>query len=74
VKCRFLATGLVLCGLALSSAAGIGYLALVDESGVIIQAPNREFPDCAVGQKLDVVFRFHNPSRHTIQVVGLAQC
>jgi hypothetical protein len=71
---RFLPIGLFLIGLVLLGAAGFAYFALVDGPGVTIDEPEREFAAWEVGQKREVAFRMHNPTRHAIRIVGLAPC
>ncbi len=71
---RFLPTMLLLCGLALFCVAGFAYFVPGDGPGATIDEPDREFPACAVGQRLEVTFRIHNPTGHTVRIVGLAEC
>jgi hypothetical protein len=71
---RFLPTGLLLVGLALLGAAAVAYFVPADGPGVSIDEPEREFTAWDAGQHRQVIFRIHNPTRHTVRVVGLADC
>lgn len=71
---RFLPAMLLLCGLALFGVAAFAYFVPADGPGVTIDEPDREFPAYGVGEKLDVAFRIHNPTGHTVRIVGLADC
>lgn len=71
---RFLSAGSFLSGLILFGVAVFAYVVPADGPGMTIDEPNREFPAHAAGQKLDVAFRIHNPTGHTVQIVGLAEC
>ena len=63
-----LALAVVLLGL-----AGYFYWLGDDVSGAIIDEPDREFPSLKVG-KNPVTFKLHNPTRHTVRVIGYSFC
>lgn len=71
---RILAFGLFLIGLALVGSAGIIYFLFWDAPGVTIDELEHEFAACEVGQEYTIVLRIHNPTRHTVRVVGLGTC
>ena len=68
MPCFFLLLSLVLFG-----AAGYAYYLETDAPGATIDEPDRAFPDLTVG-KNDVRFTLHNPTRHTVRVVGCQFC
>ena len=53
--------------------AGYGYYLSTDAPGAALLEPEREFPGLAVGENA-VMFRIHNPTRHTVRVVGFSFC
>jgi hypothetical protein len=74
MNARLLPAGFLLCGLTLLGAAGFCYFIPSDGLGVTIDEPDRAFPTYAAGQTLDVPFRIHNPTGHTVRIVGLGVC
>jgi hypothetical protein len=71
---RALAIGFLLSGLVLLGLAAFEYVVPADDHGVIIDDLDREFPDVVAGERIPVSFSIHNPTRHTVRVVGLAKC
>jgi hypothetical protein len=74
MRIRFLPAGFLLGGLALLGAGGLGCFVAADDPGVTIDEPDREFPAAVAGQELNVAFRIHNPTGHTVRIIGLAEC
>ncbi len=64
----FLSTALLL-----AAAAGYAYYLTTDVPGAVVDEPDREFPALAVGNN-NVQFRVHNPTRHTVRVIGCGEC
>jgi hypothetical protein len=64
----FLVTALIL-----FAVAGYGYYLDTDTHGAALLDPEREFPGLAVGENT-VTFRVHNPTRHTVRIVGFSSC
>lgn len=71
---RSLPAGLYLSGVALVGVAAFNYSIQTGGPGVRIDEPDRKFPAYTIGQELGVEFRIHNPTGHTVRIVGLAEC
>jgi hypothetical protein len=63
----------LLIGIALLAAAAYVYYLESDAPGVMVENAAREFPDLIVGTNT-VTYRLHNPTRHTVRVVGSSFC
>ncbi len=59
--------------LILGVAAVVAFCIPDDQPGAYIEETEREFPSLAVGDN-EVVFRLHNPTRHTVRVIGAGFC
>ncbi len=70
---RYLANGFLILGIGLLCLAGYCYYLQTDAPGASIDEPDREFPNLAVGEN-QVRFRVHNPTRHTVRIVGCSFC
>jgi hypothetical protein len=70
---RWLPSFLFLMSLLLFGAAGYAYYLTTDECGAVIDEPDREFTQLTVG-KNEVKYQFHNPTRHTVRVIGCQFC
>lgn len=70
---RLLSCFLLLGGVGLLGVAAWGSRVWFDRPGATIDDPDREVR-IDVGQTVAVTFRLHNPTRHPVQVVGLAAC
>jgi len=70
---RILPPVFLLIAVVLFAAAGYAYYYLDDAPGATIDEPDREFPALAVGHN-ETTLRLHNPTRHTVRVVGYQFC
>lgn len=64
----FLVVGVVVLGLAM-----VGYFGQADAPGATVVEPERECTDVSAGQSILISFPIHNPTRHTVRVVGFAE-
>jgi hypothetical protein len=64
----FFLTGVLLLGV-----AACAYYFEADAPGAIVEDSEREFPNLIVGANT-VTYRLHNPTRHTVRVVGYSFC
>ena len=70
---RILPGFFLLISLILFGAAGYAYYLETDAPGAVIDEPDRAFGTLTVG-KNDVRFKLHNPTRHTVRVIGYQFC
>src|SRR5262249_34523836 len=71
---RTLSAGMMLLGVALLGWAAWDYLSNADGPGVMVERPIQEI-SVAAGQQPPIVrFAVSNPTRHSVEVVGLVDC
>ena len=49
------------------------YFWVPDEPGAVVDDPDRNLSAMVVGEH-EIRFRLHNPTRHTVRVVGAGSC
>lgn len=71
---RMLPVGFIITSLGFLSMAAYDYVTRHDAPGVVIDNPERELPEASTETPIPVVFPIHNPTGHTIRIIGLAEC
>ncbi|HZV04530.1 MAG TPA: hypothetical protein VE999_05525 [Gemmataceae bacterium] len=71
---RILYAGLLLASLAVLGLAAYDYCTSDDGPGAAIDDPEIEIPDALAGTTIPVAFSIHNPTRHSVRIVGLREC
>lgn len=71
---RYAPSLLFILGSGLLAVAAVMHFATDDAPGFVVDNPAREDLTLTAGTTTTVEFSVHNPTRHTVRVIGLAIC